>query len=351
MTSVRRTGPAAPRRRGVVRIGLTGGLVALLASCAIVSTSGNSLTGANNAPVQLHGVNRSGTEYACAQGWGIFDGPSDAASISAIATWHVNVVRVPLNETCWLGINGVNPSFSGATYQNAIANYVKVLNDAGMVAILDLHWAAPGSQIATGQTVMADADHSPTFWTSVATRFKSNPGVMFDLFNEPHDISWSCWRDGCTTSDGWRTAGMQSMVNAVRATGATQPIMVGGLGWSSDLSQWLTFRPTDPANHLVASFHLYNFSGCNNVSCWNSTLAPVAAQFPVITGEVGENDCGHSFIDTYMAWADAHRVSYLGWTWDTWDCSSGPALISNYNGTPTAFGVGFRDHLAALAGG
>ena len=26
------------------------------------------------------GVNRSGTEYACAQGWGFFDGPSDLAS-------------------------------------------------------------------------------------------------------------------------------------------------------------------------------------------------------------------------------------------------------------------------------
>ena len=53
-------------------------------------------------PIQLHGVDRSGTEYACIQGWGIFDGPSDTASVLAIASWNENAVRVPLNEDCWL---------------------------------------------------------------------------------------------------------------------------------------------------------------------------------------------------------------------------------------------------------
>jgi hypothetical protein len=33
---------------------------------------------------------------------------------------------------------------------------------------------------------------------------------------------------------------MQSLVNAVRATGAINVIMAGGLTWTNDLSQWLT---------------------------------------------------------------------------------------------------------------
>ena len=55
---------------------------------------------------------------------------------------------------------------------------------------------------------MPDMDHSPAFWTSVATAFKSNPAVVFDLFNEPFDptdprsgddgnasdaVTWGCW--------------------------------------------------------------------------------------------------------------------------------------------------------------
>jgi hypothetical protein len=340
---------AAPRRRAARTAGLAVALVLLLAGCISVSESGNQLIDGNKAPMRLLGVNRSGTEYACVQGWGIFDGPSDDASIAQIAAWHVNAVRVPLNEDCWLGINGVPAAYAGSNYQNAIVTYVQALNRANIVAILDLHWSAPGTQSASGQQVMADADHSVAFWSSVATTFKTNTATVFDLYNEPHDISWTCWRDGCS-SPGWKTAGMQALVDAVRGAGAVQPLMLGGLGYSSDLSQWLTYEPTDPQHRLVASFHLYNFAGCTTQSCWDSVIAPIAAQVPVVTGELGENDCAHGFIDPYLTWADAHGVSYLGWTWDTWDCSSGPALITDYNGTPTAFGAGLKNHLATLAG-
>ncbi len=313
------------------------------------TVAGNELVNNAGQPLRLIGVDRSGTEYACVQGWGIFDGPSDAASVAAISAWHTDAVRVPLNEDCWLGINGADASYSGNTYREAIESYVDALNSAGLIAVLDLHWSAPGTQLATGQQVMADADHSVAFWSSVASAFRSDPGVVFDLYNEPHDISWSCWLDGCTY-DGWQVAGMQQMLDAVRGTGATQPVMAGGLGWAGDLSGWLANEPSDPLHQLVASVHVYNFGGCNTESCWAQTIAPVAAVVPVVTGELGENDCASSFIDSYMNWADRAGVSYLGWTWDTWDCSSGPALISSYDGTPTAFGAGFEAHLAQLAG-
>src|SRR5262249_54003018 len=68
-----------------------------------LAVRGNQLL-AGEAPITLHGVNRSGTEYACIQGWGIEDGPMDQMSVNAIATWGANLVRVPLNEDCWLGI-------------------------------------------------------------------------------------------------------------------------------------------------------------------------------------------------------------------------------------------------------
>src|SRR2546427_2011171 len=78
--------------------------------------------------VRLRGVNRSGAEYACAQGWGFFDGPSDSASVAAIASWKANAVRVPLNETCWLAINAVKPAYSGDNYSRVISDYVRLLN-------------------------------------------------------------------------------------------------------------------------------------------------------------------------------------------------------------------------------
>src|SRR5213079_2182449 len=134
-----------------------------LAPAPAVHVQGNRLVDSGGRPLRLRGVNRSGAEYACAQGWGIFDGPSDSASVAAIASWRANAVRVPLNETCWLGINGVAPAYSGDNYRRAISDYVARLNRAGLVVILDLHWSAADTAKALSQAPMPNRDHSPEF--------------------------------------------------------------------------------------------------------------------------------------------------------------------------------------------
>jgi hypothetical protein len=312
--------------------------------------SGHTILDRGGHVVIPHGVDRSGTEYSCVQNDGIFVGPNDQTSVAAMASWHIDAVRVPLNEDCWLAINGVPAAYSGANYRNAIAAYVQLLNENGLIAILDLHWNAAGTALATGQQPMADADHAPAFWSSVAARFKKNLAVIFDLYNEPYGIPWSCWRDGgsaSTCGTSYSVAGMNTLIEAVRDAGASNVVMAGGLSYANDLSQWLAYEPTDPAHELVASWHVYNFNSCVTTACYDDTIAPVAAQVPVIAGEIGESDCAHTFIDPLMTWLDAHGGGYLGWAWNAdFACGGGPSLITNYDGTPTALGVGLRSHLA-----
>jgi hypothetical protein len=274
-------------------------------------------------------------------------GPTDRAGIAAMKAWHINAVRLPLNEACWLGLPNVKPEYRAGPYRRAVLAYVRRLHAAGLYVIVDLHWNAPGNKRALDQQRHADADHSPAFWRSVAAAFRGDHAVLFDLYNEPHDISWSCWRNGCTTPEGWKSAGMQQLVDAVRSTGSRQPLMLGGLNWANDLSGWLRSRPRDPARQLVASVHVFETNACGVEPCWNSVIGQVAKQVPVVTGEIGQGRCAHDFIDRYMSWADAHGVSYLAWAWNVWDCDL-PGLITDYKGTPTAYGAGFRDHLAAL---
>ncbi len=328
-------------------------LTAVGSGVGAVRVMGNQLVDGAGQRVRLVGVSRSGTEYACVQRWGIFDGRSDAKSVAAMASWGINAVRIPLNEDCWLGINGVPARFGGIAYRRAIQAYVSLLRKAGIVAVLDLHWSAPGRQLATGQQVMPDASHSVRFWRSVASTLRPDRNVIFDLFNEPHDVSWACWRQGCRipASGGhpaWRAVGMQQLVNAVRRTGATQPVMVGGLAWAGDLSKWVADAPVDPRHQMIASFHVYSFSGCNTEACWNRTVAGVARRVPVVTGELGQNTCNGAFPERYMNWADAHGVSYLAWSWDTWGCPDG--LVRSYAGTPSAWGAAFRGHVRSLGG-
>jgi hypothetical protein len=298
-------------------------------------------------------VNRDGSDYACEQGWGFSDGPLDEPSVQAIASWDINMVRIPMNEDCWLGINGVNPTFGGTNYQQAIANYVTLLNKYGIYADLALQDVAPGATLATDEGQMPDQDHSPAFWQSVATMFKGNPAVIFDLYGEPHPenggdtkADWKCWRDGGTCPQlPYQAAGMQELVKVVRATGAKNVITLGGIGWSTLFDQYGHYQPSDPAGQLAADYHSYYFSNCTTPSCWDQQLSQIGNS-PLLTGEMGFD----GYVETYMAWADSHGIGYLAWTWDTWGCSGGQALISDYSGTPCSpYGTGYQQHLTTLA--
>jgi endoglucanase len=334
--------------------------------------SGDRMVDGGGKVVQLHGVNRSGTEYTCIHGGGIFDGPSDAASVAAMASWHINIVRVPLNEDCWLGINGVKAAYSGQSYINAITNYVKLLHSYGIYAELSLMWGAPGAAPATYQANAPDEDHSPAMWASMAQTFKNDPNVILAPWGET-TVDWPCWLSGCSDGAGYSsqygpfdglgsngcgvgcdwyaTAGMQQAVTVMRQNGYGGPISIpciafanvcadpstGGTAYGN--GNWLQDHPTDPDNQILAEMHIYGGNACATTSCLNLTVLPILQSgYPVIFGETGETynntDPGTSYISTFLTWAEQNGVGTEAWTWDTWGNYTTSSLISNYDGTP-----------------
>lgn len=345
-----------------------------------IGVAGNQLVDGAGNPVQLHGVNRMSTEYACIQGFGIFNGPSMAADnndmlIIMAQSWNINAVRVPVNEDCWLGNKGgLNLAFTGVKYVDAITQWINQITDKGMVAILDLHWAAPNGIAATGQQPMANADNSPLFWELAANAFMDNRNVIFDLFNEPYldrdttlvapANAWNFWRDGCQlhvhddaqtpTAAVYQAAGMQQLVDAVRNTGATNPIMLGGLTYCQDLSDMVAHLPNDPANQLIASFHPYPGNPCkyDDSACLGGRINGVLASMPVVAGEFGRDDCTIDGLADLMGFLDASGVSYLAWVLTVTDNVCGNRkydLIQNYlTFNPTVTGGAIQAHYLAL---
>jgi hypothetical protein len=367
------TGPAGPAPGAVTLNGVDCALDVDAGSTAPVPAAsrtpqvrvaGNRIVDQNGAPVSLLGVNRSGGEYSCVNGSGIWDGPVDDAALDAIAAWHVRAVRLPLNEDCWLSLGKVQARYSGARYRTAVAALVAALQAHGLIPILDLHWTdgrwtGPESMCAdaaaTCQKPMPDSGAS-TFWRSVAQTFRDDQSVVFDLFNEPYpsetevgsrDRSWDCWlRGGSACGLGYPVAGMQQMLDAVRSTGARNVVLASANSYSRDLTGWLAHRPADPTGNLAAAWHWYDDGSCVDAACWQRQVGPVAARVPVVATEIGEKDCAATSVGPLMDWLDARGVPYLAWTWNTWDCRDGPALITDYSGTPTPYGQGVRDHLA-----
>jgi hypothetical protein len=325
--------------------------------------SGSHLLDANGNIVHMHGVNISGTEYSCIQGGGIWDDSAHTTpppTIPALQAWHVNFVRVLLNEDCWLGINqGTIPSaYFGANYRNAIVSWVNQLHQAGIYTEIVDMWNAPDTQQAHYQDNAPDEDHSPAMWASMAQTFKNDPNTILSPTGET-TVSFNCLFVGCpnatnTTqpvyggSDPYTSAGLNQGVQVMRQNGFQGPIALecqsyANLCDNGTNNNWLYYAKQLNDPQIMAEVHLYGKNGCDTTSCFNSTYEPIVqAGFPLFLGETGEtydfSDCpSTSYTSTFLPWADANGLSgYMAWTWNTWGACSTGALITDWNGDPQA---------------
>ena len=368
----------------------------------VVKASGNHLVDGNGNTVQLRGVNISGFEFWSIGGYDaatmLSTQTGSAAPWAAIKSWGANAVRFPLNETSWNAGNSASATCTdlGKTYhpdpngdyQTAVTAAVKAASAAGLYVILDLQWTAPNNYCAKALNPIADLTNGTAFWKSVAGAFKGSPNVVFDLFNEPFPFPygdwtvngqdmWAFWKNGGTLSQyvssngnpsvSYQAAGMQQLLNAVRSTGATNLVIVGAMNYSGDMSGWLTYQPYDSAGQMAVSWHAYpaNSNGQNDTlpvaPTWGAVqmteYAPaiLAAGIPIVIGEFGDQMTGTAPFDALLLpWADTKGVSYLGWTWDTWDADGiyNPVLILDSSGTPSnGFGAYVKSHYLCRAAG
>ena len=359
----------------------------------VVKVDGNHLVDASGNVVQLRGVNVSGLEFVAVQGWDAsnpWGGQTGTATPdwTTIKSWDVNAVRIPLNEASWLGYTCTDATGAshnpdpGANYQATVASAVAGATAAGLYVILDLHWTAPAAFCPLAQNQMADADNSVRFWSSIATEFKSDPNVLFELFNEPFvgDSSpsaadWTTIMQGGPQTNyvtggtpyqanyNWTVAGMQQMLTAIRDTGATNVVLVGSPSWSQDLSDWVANKPTDPDNQIAAVWHAYSNASSDPTAslplfgsiAYTWVQSVLDAGYPVVITETGDYNAagttGAPFLQNLLPWADARQVSYFGWAWDVWEDSAN-VLITDAAGDPTpGYGVYFKQHLACVSSG
>lgn len=378
------------------------------ATCAnLVDASGN--------VVHMHGVDLSGTEYACIQNFGIFSGSQNSsADVSTMQAWDINFVRIQLNEDCWLGINqgGISGSFydvsaptsqsvvTGNNYANSIISFVNQLHAAGIYTEIVDMWNAPGTDQAVGQSGSSasfnsgayygpDEDHSPAMWASMAETFAGDPDTILSPAGE-ENVSMGCQMSGCTNeglaatdvdslgSNGggdffYSVAGLSQAVTVMRADGFDGPISLecAHFGGTCDCSQsgtschggvvggatWLADAPTDSlgTSQILAEVHSYGSgdfpsdgapvpsgtTGGSPTNGWDLQQLPIIqAGVPLFFGEVGDgsgSDCTDDYVPHVTAWADAHDVGFMNWTWTvgTGDCY---ALTTSYTtgAVPTA---------------
>jgi endoglucanase len=294
--------------------------------------------------VWLQGVNAGGLE-SLAQ-----DKHVMKSALVGVDDWKANIIRLPVKDDFWFGRTSFQKD-GGKAYRENVDHIVTLVANRGSYLLLDLHrFRAP------------TAAHAE-FWKDAAARYKNHPAVIFDLFNEPHGISWEVWRDGGYVSAnkkgvdesaflteeekiknnaGFRSIGMLALLNAVRETGARNIVLAGGLAWANDLSgitKGFALEDRD-GNGVIYSWHTYNWH-----KGW-ANIVPVAEKYPILVGEFGADTHKMDFIpldaqeDPYtwvpdmLGFIQKHKLHWTGWCLHP---KATPVLISDWDYTPTPF--------------
>ncbi|HBC88977.1 MAG TPA: hypothetical protein DCZ94_18705 [Lentisphaeria bacterium] len=315
-------------------------ILATAKSVEELKVDGNRLKTAGGSEKWLQGVCVDSLEWSAS-------GDNVLQSISiAIDLWKSNCIRLPMKDSFWFGREDGQKD-GGEAYRKLIDSAIETCAKRGAYLVLDLHRFGSSRQ-----------EHVE-FWKDAATRYKDNPAVLFELFNEPHGISWDMWRNGGDLKDpnkkntdvnaaentekqeGTRSPGMQALVDAIRATGAKNIIIAGGLDWGYDLSGIMNGSALDDkgGNGIMYSSHVYPWK-----SDWAGKTLIAAEKYPLFIGEVGcqpEPMPWQKSTEDPKIWAPDMigfiQKNKLNWTGFSFHPGCGPRAILDWQYTPSPY--------------
>jgi endoglucanase len=321
-----------------------------------LSVAGNRIADAGTGePVLLRGVNRSGLEYSSPEGAGSLQnaGITEAEWDQIVTVWKANVIRIPFNQD-WAS---ERPGYDAEPYLAALDAVIEMSARRGAYTILDLEWldaTTPRGRNSNGSInfvpALPDAI-SLQLWRQLASRYRDEPAVLFDILNEPHEPLpddrtplWTIDASGTlaplprrrVTLAEWQPWAVQ-LALAIRSQHPDALLLVSGLNWGYDLSSY----PIADLDNVVYSTHVYPNKGRR----WDRSFGDLAERFPVFVGEWGGSDGDLAWGHSLLQYMSDHQLGWAAWSW----CDH-PRLIepaSSYQ--PTRFGSLVQEALQSLS--
>jgi len=197
------------------------------------------------------------------------DGDFNREFFAGMAGTGANVIRIPVHPENWVH----DPDYLWRYLDPIIA----WAGESHMYVIIDWHYI--GNVVTGAGPQMPHLEANPKaltleFWRSTAHYFRNTPNVIFEIFNEPQSIDANEWRSNAN-----------EIIQAIRAQGADQLVVVGGIDYGKDLS-WVLEQPVADGNVAYAS-HIYP---AHAAASWPHWFGDVAAQYPVLITEWGFMD-------------------------------------------------------------
>ena len=323
-------------------------------------------------------------QYATTADWLAYRHLNSATFDVMVNDWHMNTVRIATSDYAWQ-----KWPYGGPTaYMQTLQSIVAQANQAGLYVVLSMHEDLAGG-LPTGQKEPTGwalpTPFAVTYWQAVATTFKNNPMVMFDIYNEPHvnetalkldEPGWNIWMHGGTityTTPGGVTknytfAGMQDLIYAIRGQGANQIIIAEApensfMNFESDcinlgMAAHCNFLQ-DPANtanpNIMYSVHEYFVpigKTPRSAPFWDTKFGNLSSEVPIFIGE-WEFSINTSFVtrcedvtgtrsltadeatqlvESVLSYMDAHGTSWTTFSF-AWQQMLADSTYNTYNPT------------------
>lgn len=255
------------------------GAMAASATCATAQgpfrDDGTKVLASNGTTFIPYGITVPGLAHSDYQDWT----SADDAQIQATAQdWCANTVRLQVSQDTLVGSDG---STYNKTFLAAIEAEVSLAESYGLVVVINAQTQDVGNE--PGPT---HATH--VFWNDIIGVYGHDPQVAFDLFNEPHvnagstAADWKAWQVG-GTFNGTYYLGMQTLLNYIRADGATNLVWVEGPFTATTLARVKSY----PITGGPMMYAIHHPSGAHNSSVWWADFGYLVKDgiAPVVDGE------------------------------------------------------------------
>ncbi|KFB70065.1 glycoside hydrolase family 5 protein [Candidatus Accumulibacter vicinus] len=330
---IQSAGTEAAFTNGVARVTLAAGTM-FLGGARIPTATPGSVTPIEwqTRGLQWRGVNLSGAEFGEKHLPGTYGRDYIYPSVSSVDYFKakgMNLVRLPFR---WERLQpSLNQPFDIAELAR-LQSFVSGVTAKGVAVLLDPHnFARYQGQIlgSSGLSYAAYAD----FWSRLSALFKDNPRVLFGLMNEPHDMPTETWVNAANAA-----------IQGIRATGATNTIMIPGNAWTGAWSWTQNWYGTpnaeamkkivDSGNNIVFEVHQYLDSDSSGTSATCVSTEIGVERLKNFTewlrinrkrGFLGEfaganNETCKQAVSNMLTNVEANADVWLGWAW--W--SAGP---------------------------
>ncbi len=283
--------------------------------------------------------------------WGV-------AYFQKMKEWGVKIVRLPVHFPAYKWFEAKEKG----SYRRLLREAVDWAGSQGIYSIIDFHaigypptgeWQVGQAEDPNwGQIYQFTPAELKGFWQEIAQEFANDSRIAFyDLFNEPakglpsgQNTSLDAWLE-------WRDFA-ESLIDIIRQYDKERLVLVGGLQFSYDL-RYVRDYPIRRGG-VVYSVHIYPWSllpGDWHAN-WDTAFGNLTDCVPILVGEVGfdpnandegmrgtPEDFGIPLIDGYLA---PKGIGWLAWNFGPeWT----PALVSDWNYTPTVSGSFFRERM------